>query len=112
MLGLSHLINLLFARALATNLRRMRLVQGGSTITQQLAKNFFLTPERTIRRKAQEALLAFVLERKAIFREARYVPRLGALLALVGAFAYVAALRFGDRLGGHLVTGTMLHAAM
>src|SRR5688572_22254263 len=40
-------------------------IQGGSTITQQLVKNFFLTPERTFRRKAQEALLAFVLERRA-----------------------------------------------
>ena len=38
---------------------------GASTITQQLVKNFFLTPERTFRRKVQEALLAFVLERRA-----------------------------------------------
>lgn len=38
---------------------------GASTITQQLCKNFFLTPERTMKRKAQEALLAFVLERRA-----------------------------------------------
>ena len=38
---------------------------GASTITQQLVKNFFLTPERTLRRKTQEALLAFVLERRA-----------------------------------------------
>lgn len=44
-------------------------------------------------------LVLVVLERKAIFGEARYVPRLGALLVLVGAFAYVAALRFGDPLG-------------
>jgi penicillin-binding protein 1B len=42
---------------------------GGSTITQQLCKNFFLTPERTYRRKAQEALLAFVLERRATKQE-------------------------------------------
>jgi penicillin-binding protein 1B len=47
------------------NLRAESYLQGGSTITQQLVKNFFLTPERTIRRKAQEALLAFVLERRA-----------------------------------------------
>jgi penicillin-binding protein 1B len=40
-------------------------IQGGSTITQQLVKNFFLTPEKTVRRKIQEALLAFVLERRA-----------------------------------------------
>ena len=34
-------------RALRENLRRMRIVQGGSTITQQLAKNFFLSPKRS-----------------------------------------------------------------
>ena len=38
------------------------LVQGGSTITQQLAKNVFLTPDRTMRRKGQEVLLALWLE--------------------------------------------------
>ena len=38
---------------------------GGSTITQQLCKNFFLTPERTAKRKIQEALLALALERRA-----------------------------------------------
>lgn len=39
-------------------------VQGGSTITQQLIKNSILTPERTIRRKAKEAILAFELEQR------------------------------------------------
>ncbi|MEQ8605136.1 MAG: PBP1A family penicillin-binding protein [Marivibrio sp.] len=51
------------ARALWTNIVAGRVRQGGSTITQQLAKNLFLTPERTLRRKVQEALLAFWLER-------------------------------------------------
>src|SRR5260370_5532091 len=38
--------------------------QGGSTITQQLIKNTYLTPERTLRRKYAEAMLAFTLERR------------------------------------------------
>jgi penicillin-binding protein 1B len=51
------------------NLRAESYIQGGSTITQQLVKNFFLTPERTFHRKAQEALLALVLERRASKQE-------------------------------------------
>ena len=51
-----------FARAMVRNLVSMRLVQGGSTITQQLAKNVFLSQERTIKRKIQEAMLALWLE--------------------------------------------------
>ena len=51
-------------RALLANIRAGRVVQGGSTVTQQLAKNLFLTPERTYRRKAQEMMLALWLERR------------------------------------------------
>ncbi|MCC5977335.1 MAG: PBP1A family penicillin-binding protein [Salinarimonas sp.] len=51
-------------RALATNLATGATVQGGSTITQQLAKNLFLTHERTASRKIQEAILALWLERR------------------------------------------------
>lgn len=50
------------ARALWANLRAGGPVEGGSTISQQLAKNLYLTPERTLRRKLEEALLAFWLE--------------------------------------------------
>ena len=52
------------ARALFANVLHRGVAQGGSTITQQLAKNLFLTQERTITRKLQEALLALWLERK------------------------------------------------
>lgn len=51
-------------RAAYTNWRAGRIVQGGSTITQQLAKNLFLKPERTLERKVQEAILAIWLELK------------------------------------------------
>jgi penicillin-binding protein 1A len=50
------------ARAVFTNLTSGRLVQGGSTLTQQLAKNLFLEPDRTLKRKVQEAVLALWLE--------------------------------------------------
>jgi penicillin-binding protein 1A len=49
-------------RALYVNVTTGSLVQGGSTITQQLAKNVFLTPERSLHRKGQELLLSFWLE--------------------------------------------------
>ena len=52
------------ARAAWVNWTTGRIAQGGSTLTQQLAKNLFLTPERSLRRKAQEALLALWLEWK------------------------------------------------
>lgn len=51
-------------RALFINVKEGRVAQGGSTITQQLAKNLFLTSERTLKRKLQEMLLAFWLEGK------------------------------------------------
>jgi 1A family penicillin-binding protein len=50
------------ARAVRNNSRRGAVREGGSTITQQLAKNAFLTNRRTLRRKAQEAVIALYLE--------------------------------------------------
>jgi penicillin-binding protein 1B len=50
------------ARAMLANMRAGGMVQGGSTLTQQLVKNFFLTSERTLSRKAQEALMSILLE--------------------------------------------------
>lgn len=53
-----------FTRAMLTNVFRKRYAQGASTITQQVAKNVFLTPNKTIKRKVQELLLSFWLENK------------------------------------------------
>ena len=50
------------AGAVIANLRAGGVRQGGSTLTQQLVKNFFLTPERTLRRKLQEAAMALIVE--------------------------------------------------
>ena len=52
------------ARAVYQNFRRGRVVEGGSTITQQLAKVLFLTPDKSLSRKLKEAVLALELERR------------------------------------------------
>ncbi len=52
------------ARAMITNIYKGKFTQGGSTITQQLAKNLFLTHERKITRKIKEAILAIWLEKE------------------------------------------------
>lgn len=52
------------SRAMAANVMAGHWVQGGSTITQQLAKNLFLSPDKNLRRKVQEALLALQIEYK------------------------------------------------
>lgn len=52
------------ARAVYQNLRRGRIVEGGSTVTQQLAKVLFLTPDRSLARKLREAVLALEIERR------------------------------------------------
>ena len=51
-------------RAMWVNLRSMSFQQGGSTLTQQLMKNFLLTDERTLSRKIPEAVMALIAERK------------------------------------------------
>ncbi len=49
-------------RAIVTNLKKGKKAQGGSTITQQLVKNYFLTEERTFKRKITEMAMAFLVE--------------------------------------------------
>jgi penicillin-binding protein 1A len=51
------------ARATIANIRHMSIKQGASTITQQVARNLFLTPDKSIKRKVKEALLAIQIER-------------------------------------------------
>lgn len=55
---------LAIARALVANLKAGRTVQGGSTLTQQLAKNIFLSSDRTLWRKAREAYIALILDHR------------------------------------------------
>jgi penicillin-binding protein 1A len=97
------------ARAALANIRAGGVVQGGSTITQQVAKNLFLTPERSFKRKAQEALLALWLERRFTKEEilAIYLNRV-----YLGAGTYgvdAAARRYFDKSARDL---TLPEAAM
>jgi penicillin-binding protein 1B len=73
--------------AAVRNIQAESYIQGGSTITQQLVKNFFLTPEKSFRRKAQEALLAFVLERRANKKDILELYLNEVYLGQVGSFS-------------------------
>ena len=92
-------------RAMATNVRAGRVVQGGSTLTQQLAKNLFLTPDQNLRRKVQELMLAVWLEMKFSKKEilALYLNRV-----YFGAGAYgieAASQRYFDKSAKNLTVG-------
>lgn len=93
------------SRAIVTNMRAGRVVQGGSTLTQQLAKNLFLTPDQNMRRKVQELMLAVWLEMKFSKDEilALYLNRV-----YFGAGAYgieAASQRYFDKSARQLTVG-------
>lgn len=60
-------------RAFLKNIEAGNIVQGGSTITQQVAKSFFLTPVRSYRRKIKEAILAYRIDKKFSKKEILYL---------------------------------------
>ncbi|MBX3477968.1 MAG: PBP1A family penicillin-binding protein [Brevundimonas sp.] len=93
------------SRAILSNMRAGRVVQGGSTLTQQLAKNLFLTPDQNLKRKVQELMLAVWLEMKFSKKEilALYLNRV-----YFGAGAYgieAASQRYFDKSAKNLTVG-------
>lgn len=91
------------ARALFRNAGDERIGQGGSTLSQQLVKNTYLSPERTLRRKYAEAMLAFALERRlskedifALYCNEVYLGQRGAVVAR--GVAQAAEIYFGKNL--------------
>ncbi len=79
-------------RAAVANIRAGRVVQGGSTVTQQLAKTIFLTPARTLKRKVQELLLALWLE-QSFSKDEILTIYLNRVYLGAGAFGVEAAAR-------------------
>ena len=93
------------SRAIVSNMRAGRVVQGGSTLTQQLAKNLFLSPDQNMKRKVQELMLAVWLEMKFSKKEilALYLNRV-----YFGAGAYgieAASQRYFDKSARQLTVG-------
>ncbi len=92
-------------RAMVANMRAGRVVQGGSTLTQQLVKNLFLTPDQTMRRKVQEIMLAVWLELRFSKEE---ILELYLNRVYFGAGAYgieAAAQRYFDKSANELTIG-------
>ncbi len=104
-------------RAFFANVRAGSIRQGGSTITQQLVKNFFLTPERTLSRKAREAAMALLVEARyskdeilqAYFNEIYFGQRGATAVHGVGE---AAKLYFGKRVREVSVAEAALLAAV
>jgi penicillin-binding protein 1B len=105
------------ARAVRENLGEGDVVQGGSTITQQVVKNLFLTPERTYTRKAKEAFLSYALESKfskeeifALYCNEVYLGQTGTYA--VHGFAEAAQRYFGKDLAAITVDEAALLAGL
>ncbi|HSR68087.1 MAG TPA: PBP1A family penicillin-binding protein [Acidobacteriota bacterium] len=73
-------------RAAWVNLMRREVAQGGSTLTQQFVKNFFLTPERSIRRKLEEMFMAVLVENRFSKRQIFEMYANEIYLGQVGSF--------------------------
>ncbi len=74
-------------RALAVNIRHWEIRQGGSTLTQQFVKNYFLSSDRLISRKLQELFLALLLERRLSKQEILQLYANDVYLGQTGSFA-------------------------
>jgi penicillin-binding protein 1B len=105
------------AGAMLANLRAGGIRQGGSTLTQQLVKNFFLTPERTLRRKVTEAVMALIVEARyskpqilEAYLNEIYMGRRGS--TAIHGVGEAARLFFGKRVGDLSVDESALLAAV
>lgn len=103
--------------AVLANLRAGGVRQGGSTLTQQLVKNFFLTPERTLRRKLNEAAMALIVEARYSKRQILqsylneiYLGRRGA--TSIRGVGEATSYYFGKTVGGLVPAESALLAAI
>ena len=80
------------ARALRADVEAKRIVEGGSTITQQIARTLFLTPDQTLKRKLQEAVLAVSIEQR-MSKDEILVLYLNRIYFGAGAYGVEAAAR-------------------
>lgn len=96
-------------RAFIKNFRAGSIVQGGSTITQQVTKSFLLTPEKTYERKVKEAILAYKIEKKA-FKDEILFLYLNQIYLGQGAYGVEAASE--NYFGKHVKDLTLAECAM
>ncbi len=96
-------------RAMVKNIKAGTIVQGGSTITQQVTKSFFLTPERSFSRKAKEAILAHRIDKKFSKNEVLFLY-LNQIYLGHGAYGVEAAAE--NYFGKHVADLNLAEAAM